>query len=144
MKPSLNDGDVIRIRAISSENLALGDILVTVQKGELVTHRLVAIRGDGWYTKGDNVRRLDPPVNTLTILGRVDAVERNDAWVAMDGAGTDRINRLIGWLSWQEGRTCQWLERLLERHRLAGAKWIMRLVSIPFRLTLWLILALRR
>lgn len=58
MEPSLRAGDVVTIRR--TESYEVGDILVFLYKNnELLIHRLLRIKGQRYFCKGDNAFRLE-------------------------------------------------------------------------------------
>lgn len=84
MAPALRRDDVVRIAPLAAKELRIGDI-VLLEAGEVYrVHRLVWRRG-GWRTRGDALRRLDPPVDPDMILGRAVAVRRDGIWRPLPG-----------------------------------------------------------
>ena len=58
MEPSLRAGDVVTIRR--TESYEIGDILVFLYKNnELLIHRLLRIKDQRYFCKGDNAFRLE-------------------------------------------------------------------------------------
>lgn len=104
MAPFLRPGDAVWAEPAVPASLRRGDVVVVRREGDLVTHRLVAV-GDGqWYTKGDNVRYLDPPVTVDAILGRVVAIERGGDRIELRGYRWLIVSRVLGLASWWEAR----------------------------------------
>ncbi|MFQ5596360.1 MAG: S24/S26 family peptidase [Anaerolineae bacterium] len=104
MAPLLRAGDAVWAEPALPASLRRGDVVVIQHAGGLVTHRLVAV-GDGeWLTKGDNTRRLDPPVKANAILGRVVAIERGGDRIELRGRQWAIVNRLMGLASWWGAR----------------------------------------
>jgi len=143
MSPWLIQGDVVIVREVRPVQSMLGDILVICRGEDLVTHRLVAIDANGWYTKGDSLSQIDPPVPAKAILGRVDAVERNGSIQDLHNTRLKNIHRMIGWLSLQEGLAHRRYEGL-KGDRPAGKFWVGTILSTPFRLPIWLLAVFRR
>lgn len=69
MSPVLNPGDTISIR--KQEQYLIGDILVFYYKhDELLVHRLLQIRDNTYFCKGDNAFRLED-IKEEQVLGKV-------------------------------------------------------------------------
>ncbi len=143
MMPWLRQGDVVVARAVQTVQLMVGDILVTSREDGLVTHRLVARDANGWYTKGDNRFPIDPPVTISAILGRVEAVERDDFVQGLHSGRMKNIQRVIGWLSLQEGLAYRRYEGFKGKQS-TGVVWAARILTLPFRIPIWVLAAFRR
>jgi hypothetical protein len=81
MLPVLNDGDEVRVRA--ARIYWPGQVLVYADPhGQVWVHRLLGFKPapGGWrfYFKGDNVPKMDPPVEGGRIVGRVVARRGGD------------------------------------------------------------------
>jgi signal peptidase I len=143
MRPILRQGDIVVVRSCPIEELRLGDVLVIQRENDLVTHRLVAVKPDGWYTKGDASSALDSPAAEEAILGRVEAVERGSLSWSTQSNRWIGASRFIGWLAWQEIRVYRFYRRFTIEDG-EGLKWWAYLWLFPFRLPIWLLAALRR
>ena len=97
MLPLIQEGDRVLV-AHSCASVRRGDVIVFRRGGRLVAHRVLRIyrrRSEPVFiTKGDNVRRFDPPVNASEVAGRVLTVERGGWQMALDTAAW----RTVGWL----------------------------------------------
>jgi signal peptidase I len=97
MLPLIQEGDRVLV-AHSCASVRRGDVIVFRRGGRLVAHRVLRIyrrqSEPVFITKGDNVRRLDPPVNGSEVVGRVLTVERGGWQMALDTAAW----RAVGWL----------------------------------------------
>lgn len=137
MAPLVRRGDAVWVAPAEPAVLRHGDVIVVQREDELVTHRLVAVRDEMWFTKGDSVSSLDPPVNTDAILGRVVAVERDGTQIDLRGLRWTVVNRLLGLIGWWEVRLFevgrQVKRRLLGTGRRPGVAVLSRLVAVPFR-----------
>ena len=72
MYPSIHNGDKIQISR--SDSYVTGDIVVFMYKeNEPLVHRLVKIKGNTFYCKGDNTFRLED-ITREQILGKVVSV----------------------------------------------------------------------
>lgn len=131
MLPFIQDGDRVLV-AHGCADVRRGDVVVFRRGGRLIAHRVLRIyhrRSERVFiTKGDHIRRFDPPVNANEIVGRVLAVERGGRQMALDATAW----RVVGWLI--AVNTLAWVKlygwgRGLER-RLCGPQ--------PSRLTAFL------
>lgn len=69
MEPTLKEGDIITVAP--QDSYCVGDILVFFYKqGELLVHRLLEIKDDTYYCKGDNAFRLED-IKDCQIMGKV-------------------------------------------------------------------------
>jgi hypothetical protein len=75
MSPALRDGDRLTVAPVAGE-LAVGDIVLMRWRGDLVTHRVIALADGKAVTRGDACCTADPPLPVDEILGRVVAVQR--------------------------------------------------------------------
>ena len=91
MSPIINKGDIVVVRP--SDDYKVGDVITFVSDGETatVTHRIIRIEGDKYYTQGDDVEVPDKdPVTRQQIVGKV-----VDVW--------DDVGIFIQWLRTPEG-----------------------------------------
>lgn len=97
MLPLIRPGDQLLIRH-GDANLRRGDIVVFLQQGKMVAHRLLRICKDDpittFITKGDNTSYLDSPVDVSKVVGRVLKIKRGNRWVSIDTS----VWRIGGWL----------------------------------------------
>lgn len=77
MVPALWPGDLLTVCSCCPYDLAQDSIIVFRQDQQLIVHRLIHRNGDQIVTRGDARRRLDKPVVTSQIVGRVEIVMRN-------------------------------------------------------------------
>jgi signal peptidase I len=79
--PTIHPGDLVTVEKEEWEGISPGEIVVFGRGGRLVTHRVVAkcneAGGACLITRGDRVRRNDPPVTTEELIGRVTSVRRD-------------------------------------------------------------------
>ncbi len=86
MDPTLKKGDLVVVRGVSPEDIAIGDVIVyhNPLQGVAVVHRVIDIKRDGdeliFYTKGDNNRTnrlsdqeagIAPPIREYWVKGKV-------------------------------------------------------------------------
>jgi signal peptidase I len=81
MEPTITDGEVVRVRPVSAEQIRRGDVIVFHMEGRLVAHRVSRVLKSGseglFVTRGDAMQESDLPVSADQILGVVDSVERS-------------------------------------------------------------------
>jgi signal peptidase I len=95
MRPTLEEGDRVRLVPATANELRVGDLVVWQGKGGPIMHRLVGwwpVGGRRMLTMGDACRRLDPPASPDRMIGRVVERWRGDAVRRFDG----RAARLAG------------------------------------------------
>jgi signal peptidase I len=131
MLPLIQEGDRVLV-AHSCASARQGDVIVFRRGGRLVAHRVLRIyrrqSEPVFITKGDNVRRFDPPVNASEVVGRVLTVEREGWQMALDTAAW----RAVGWLIALS--TLAWIKLYGWGRRLKRRLWGPR----PSRLTAFL------
>jgi signal peptidase I len=75
MLPSIRPGETLVVKRVRSEQVRIGDVILTGRDSWLRAHRVVSIVGNGdrrqWITQGDALSTPDPPVNQTELLGRV-------------------------------------------------------------------------
>lgn len=76
MKPLLNKGDRVRVRAATAEPLGCGDVVIALRNGRVVCRRLMWRSDATLWTKADALDEFDAPCSRTEVLGRVVAVER--------------------------------------------------------------------
>jgi len=143
MSPSLKKGEVVVVCGLTGDQLLIGDIVILQLEGELITHRIVARRTDGWYTKGDGSPRLDPLVRLEAILGWVEAYEHDGAVYSTRGGKRKLINSIIGSLSWLEGAIYRVFDGIGDS-RTRVVRGIGRIIVLPLRMTIWCLAKLWR
>ncbi len=99
MAPFIRDGDVITISPLQDVPPRTGEVVAFSRPGtgNLVVHRVIALRGSASLVQGDGVAGCrDGIVPADNLVGRVTRVERNgcDVWL---GLGPERA--AIAWLS---------------------------------------------
>jgi len=70
MYPTLLPGSVIDVVPLKSPPKP-GDIVIFVQDGRILSHRIVDYKQHGWITLGDANRFPDPPIKFDNIIGHV-------------------------------------------------------------------------
>ena len=138
MVPSILPGDLITVqRAVASE-ISSGEIVLFAREGRMFAHRVVsrtdgpeqpcANRGESpLITRGDRLRRNDPPVSSSELLGRVISIERGNSQRRPAG-GLTGWERMIGCLlRYSDHATDAYLR--LAAFRLAGARNAMTLLG---------------
>lgn len=81
MKPILFEGDVITVKP--SEIYKVGDLIVYKYKDQfLLVHRILFIRDEKYYCKGDNSYRLEE-VKNEQVIGKVEVLYRDNQKMEM-------------------------------------------------------------
>ena len=102
MYPILQPGDRVLIQVIPIESMRRGDLLVTRRTDGFLTHRLVAVDVNGWYTKGDRNTKVDAPIDPSNIVGVVVEVDRCGKRIGLNTRSQRLLARWLSWLGWQE------------------------------------------
>lgn len=80
MLPTLWPGDVLTIRALSPEQVELGELVLYMRHGRFFIHRVTRrnfmLEETCLITRGDCMSEDDPPVRRGELLGKVTEVER--------------------------------------------------------------------
>lgn len=111
MLPLVRDGDVVHVRPVCPNKLRVADVVLCCSHpGRVVVHRVVGKRagpeGVRFTVQGDQVSRPDGQIPAAQVYGRVTAIERAGATLAMDRPAM----RTLGWLAvlrsrWNVGRS---------------------------------------
>lgn len=100
MVPSILPGDLVSIRRASLHDITPGEVILFLQSGRLFVHRVVDRKissagdcADETYliTRGDRLRRNDPPVSSRELLGRLVSIERDHRKVQLISHRSDRL-----------------------------------------------------
>ena len=93
MVPSVLPGDLISVQRAGISEISIGEIVLYTRAERLFAHRVVAHHGGPEHlrliTRGDRLRRNDPPVTSNELLGRVISVVRGGCKI--DFAPLDRV-----------------------------------------------------
>jgi hypothetical protein len=89
MQPLLRDGDVLLVQPMGSRPVQLGDVvLCSGEAGHVVVHRVVRrLAGPDsplFTVQGDQLPRPDGALRGVQVYGRVVAIERSGAHIALD------------------------------------------------------------
>ena len=87
MLPAIWPGAQVRIRRASTDEVSIGDIVLTASGAGLRLHRLVRVSGGQLQTRGDHHDHCDPPIAASRLLGVTDGVDERGA-----------LRRLLTWL----------------------------------------------
>ncbi len=106
MFPVLQDGDKVCPRLEGEPRP--GDLVVFDLYGEICIHRVMAVTQDGWLTRGDACRRMDPPVSHDAFLGLLDGLydpqtQKNSPFGKQRAIYNGIFRRLAGsepWRTW--------------------------------------------
>ena len=109
MSPWLRAGDRLRLRP--AREVRLGDVLLVVHESRGLVHRMIGRQGDAVLTRGDSVKRADPPSRDGQIVARVHTAWRGSRRLRW-GFGPERVPLAIlsrhGWLYPILKRLRQW------------------------------------
>ncbi len=110
MAPWLGPGDVLVVEPVRAGALRPGDLVVRCDGETCLVHRLIAYdaRRGLWYTKGDDVSNLDPPLPSKNLVGRVVAVERNGRRQELSTRRAATVGRLLAEMGRLEARMAAW------------------------------------
>ena len=114
MVPLLEIDDVVLVEHAPMRDYRRGDIVVTFRNNEFITHRLIGITREKWYTKGDRFHTLDEPITPDEVVGKVTVIERQNSHIDLNRLTWRVINRYWAWSS------------NLEVKFYKGAKWLRR------------------
>ena len=89
MYPTIRDGDIVIVSAVSARNIVRGDVLLCRHDKRVLAHRVVAVTTcDGalfFELRGDAKGSSDAPVGASAVVGRVISVERNGRLIGLRG-----------------------------------------------------------
>jgi Peptidase S24-like len=98
MHPTIRDGEVVTVVAVSADEVVRGDILLCRHGPRVLAHRVVRIATNGaerlFQLKGDAKIECDAPVAALGIVGAVVSVRRNGRLIPVRGRAA-RIRRTV-------------------------------------------------
>ena len=117
MQPILQIGDLIVAEVVNAVVIKPGDIIVIRRMDDFLTHRVISMTKDGWFTKGDNSTKMDPIVRTERLIGLVKEVYKSNQRIVLDSTRLGRVKGLIARLGELEVR----------------ASYHHRLLRLPFR-----------
>jgi len=92
MVPTIFPGAAVEI--VCEESASPGDVIVFLNRGEIVVHRLLATRGEWMLTRGDANDLLDPPVCRDAMVGRVTGLYRPEAVESLAGCVESKRQKL--------------------------------------------------
>ena len=95
MRPILQIGDVIIAEVVNTGVIKPGDIIVIRRADDFLTHRVISITKDGWFTKGDNNSIMDPMITTESLIGLVKEVYKNDQKIVLESTRLGRVKGLL-------------------------------------------------
>lgn len=72
MKPTINPGDIVIIRAATIDKIKVDDVVTFYKEGDIITHRVIESPSTGILTKGDNNNTIDVgQVTSRDFIGKV-------------------------------------------------------------------------
>jgi len=163
MAPLLRPGDHVYVQKADPGRLAKGELVVLRRETDLAVHRLIAMDGgEGCLTKGDNLPHSDPPIPAADILGRVVAIEQGRRTIDLTQVKWVHTNRMLGTLNMWETHLVQFGRKSLKKRipkktgagqnnqpggkveyqGLDAARRVSRLLRLPFRLLIRIVLGI--
>jgi signal peptidase I len=86
MLPTLWPGDLLTVRRVQFDEVAVGDVVLFAREDRFFIHRVLGKHdsaggstGPSLVTRGDSMRAADAPVSPEELLGRVVSASRNHA-----------------------------------------------------------------
>ncbi len=97
MRPTIRDGEDVRLRPLGGSPPCVGEIVLARTPRGAALHRVIAVahRSAIVRLKGDGLRSADAYLPLCALLGRADAVRRRDRWVRIDTPWRRRLGLLI-------------------------------------------------
>lgn len=97
MRPTIRDGEEVRLHPLGGRPPCVGEIVLARTPGGAALHRVIAVahRSAQVRLKGDGLRSADTCLPLCALLGRADAVRRGDRWVRIDTPWRRRLGLLI-------------------------------------------------
>jgi signal peptidase I len=123
MNPLVRDGDVLLVWPVDARSVRVGDIILgSSAPGQVVVHRVVrrlsASTGHSFVLQGDQAAQPDGLVAEALVYGKLVAIERDGAHLAVDGPAMRILSSLAVLRSrWRLGRS-RWypsVRRLLKK-----------------------------
>ncbi len=103
MVPLLKVGDNIRLAPVSIQDLSPGEIVVLETRDGMLAHRFLGLDSRQGkqilVTKGDRLEKLDPPIFSDKLIGRVISRRRGRRTISLDRGFAKFINHLLYLLS---------------------------------------------
>jgi hypothetical protein len=132
MLPAIAAGQRVRIQC-NPETIQPGDVIVTA-RDSMIVHRAILCTADAILTRGDANILFDLPIAPADVIGRVEAVEASDVFIATPQHRESALQRLIHKLTVavfvrSPARGARFIALLL-RFRPIGRR-VSRLVTTP-------------
>lgn len=95
MRPTLYAGDIVIIKTIEPEEVAVGDVILYKLTNGMVLHRVIEIQEENgqiqFITQGDGLSVIDDPVSETQLKGMMVASIPKIGWISIG------IRRVLGW-----------------------------------------------
>ena len=89
MYPTIRDGEIITVAAVSTDRVVVGDVLLCRQGARVLAHRVAGVTGHrgerSFQLRGDAKSSCDEPVGASAVVGRVVSVGLNGRFVPLCG-----------------------------------------------------------
>jgi signal peptidase I len=95
MRPTLYAGDIVIIKTVEPEEVAVGDVILYQLSQGKVLHRVIEIQEENgqiqYITQGDGLSVIDDPVSETQLQGKMIASIPKIGWITIG------IRRVLGW-----------------------------------------------
>jgi len=95
MRPTLYAGDIVIVKDIEPEEVAVGDVILFKLSQGKVLHRVIEIQDENgeiqFITQGDGLSVVDDPVSETQLVGKMVASIPKIGWITIG------IRRVLGW-----------------------------------------------
>jgi hypothetical protein len=99
MFPILLPGDTLRVQPLQPESLTKGAIVVFQESDRLIAHRFIRLKKNTLYTKGDGLKKFDPPLKKELLLGVVSHRIRGQHVSSFSSSLQKNTAKLTSWLT---------------------------------------------
>lgn len=103
MFPYLRKGDIALVKAVTPDEIEIGDVIVFQTPGKFIAHRLIRIINKNGeilvQSKGDSLYKPDPPVPIESLIGKIISIDRAKRTIDYIGTKQKKINRLLASIS---------------------------------------------
>jgi len=94
MYPVIHSGDFVLVEPVDPARVRRGDVVLSLTDRGLTAHRVIAIHGATFTTRGDNCAALDAPFTAAQLLGRVRSAEHEGRTRAVAGMRSTKARAL--------------------------------------------------
>lgn len=95
MQPTLYAGDIVIVKNVAPEEIAVGDVILYKLSNGMVLHRVIEIQNENgqiqFITQGDGLNIVDNPVGESQLKGKMIASIPKLGWISIG------VRRVLGW-----------------------------------------------